>query len=1019
MRTEDSLFCNEEDLKNKVILPYLEDLGFYPSEIKFEKSFTIRLGKNKHVVKRKDSELRGRLDILCRKGNKNLFLIEVKAQNEVLDQDDIDQGISYARLLDNIPPFVVVTNGSKSRVVDSITKKVLDGTKLKEQSEFWQNGCTLSADDDVRIRHLALKHFVSMSDVNLTSYCSRQISDRMNILAGEADNRDAKYNPTTYVRRIELETEFRKFLDSNYHVFAILGESGVGKTSSLCHLCFETSKKEFVFFYNAALMGHPLLETIATDLNLFFSGTTHEEKVLTTLRDFAVSRGKKVIVFIDAIDESPMQNFRYELSELALNLKHNGNIKICISCKANLWQLFLSINGQQSYLSPEVYGQAIMSTGSEQAPGFLLTRYNDRELSEALKNYRRLYGLKGKFAPVLKADLRHAFFLKVFSQVNSGKTIPNHINDKKLLENYIQQKLDKIAPEKRGKILKILIVTARLMLEKDSNQRSDDGAVTAAEVIKASQLHPLDDLPSELFTSYLFIKTNDLIDQRISVYFSKIRDYLLIEHAYKMGRLSPKDLEKTLPDFFNGNVGFSAIHFFSEICTVQHSLILQKYTKYKVSEYLFVYSEFLDRNFYNTKESFDPYTKGSIGILVPQDTGSLQGGYALFPKEPGENVNPIVELPMIPIFGDDSVFNKYHARKVHGSYLDLIRNDTRHSVLQNIREQLTSIINEMTLDESNSPTLEIEKVTHIVYYYRKELGYCKVEDRFLPRLVEVFPIDLNEVKDRLYQFFAVEYYKNEYLKKQIASGVIPLKNNSITYSPSDFDWNEIYANVERAIKEKEFIVPLSIHGDYPPFVYLDGCVDRLLARGITQLSAPQLPQPDVKIKDIPRAIANRNGRDNWIPDILIAQFSDEQIKNYVDSFFRIVEQAYIEIVDSCFPILKSDFPFHKTLPYTYYVHLILDNPRAWSLSYGYSNSLTGKTEIVFVDEDLWTEGQRKYGLTSWHYLSLDKLFEERHSAKMMVRGFNTRQVDERLVIRKWVYEVLTNDINVWCKKAGV
>ena len=51
---------NEEEIRGKLVLPYLEDLGFELSQISLEKSFTIRLGKTVR-------EISGRSDILCKR----------------------------------------------------------------------------------------------------------------------------------------------------------------------------------------------------------------------------------------------------------------------------------------------------------------------------------------------------------------------------------------------------------------------------------------------------------------------------------------------------------------------------------------------------------------------------------------------------------------------------------------------------------------------------------------------------------------------------------------------------------------------------------------------------------------------------------------------------------------------------------------------------------------------------------------------------------------------------------------
>ena len=113
-------------------------------------------------------------DILQR----NLFIIELKNDSISITQNDIDQGISYARsLLDDIAPFTIVTNGHTTRIFDSVSKIELTGQKISEQSSFWRNGYTLSTDEELRIRYEALKKFVSFSPENLKLFCENQVQD--------------------------------------------------------------------------------------------------------------------------------------------------------------------------------------------------------------------------------------------------------------------------------------------------------------------------------------------------------------------------------------------------------------------------------------------------------------------------------------------------------------------------------------------------------------------------------------------------------------------------------------------------------------------------------------------------------------------------------------------------------------------------------------------------------------------------------------------------------------------------
>ena len=120
---------NEEEIRGKLLLPFLKDLGFDNSEIFLETSFSIRLGKTNHTIK-------GRSDILCKKNGKNLFIIELKNDSIAIKDNDIEQGISYARALDEIAPFTIVTNGKITRIFDTISKKELTGKNISEESDY-------------------------------------------------------------------------------------------------------------------------------------------------------------------------------------------------------------------------------------------------------------------------------------------------------------------------------------------------------------------------------------------------------------------------------------------------------------------------------------------------------------------------------------------------------------------------------------------------------------------------------------------------------------------------------------------------------------------------------------------------------------------------------------------------------------------------------------------------------------------------------------------------------------------
>ncbi|MDQ6958459.1 MAG: hypothetical protein Q9M24_05025, partial [Mariprofundaceae bacterium] len=72
---------NEEEVKVKIILPWLQKIGVELSELSLEKSFTLRAGRHTIEVdtaKQLSSTVGARLDILVQRCGRNLLIVEVK-----------------------------------------------------------------------------------------------------------------------------------------------------------------------------------------------------------------------------------------------------------------------------------------------------------------------------------------------------------------------------------------------------------------------------------------------------------------------------------------------------------------------------------------------------------------------------------------------------------------------------------------------------------------------------------------------------------------------------------------------------------------------------------------------------------------------------------------------------------------------------------------------------------------------------------------------------------------------------
>ncbi len=979
---------NEEEIRGKLLLPFLNDLGFDVSEISLEKSFPIRLGKSRHLIT-------GRSDILCKRNGTNLFIIELKNDSISIDQEDIDQGISYARLLpDNIAPFTIITNGKTTKIFDSISRRELTGTKISEQSNYWQNGCTLSTDIDLGIRYEALKKFVSFSPENLKIFCENQVRDRMGPIIGNTYEPFAKFVKELHIQRQGLQNAFNSFTISEASVFAIVGSAGVGKTNAMCSLALQQLENAFVFFYNAAIINKSPLQHIAQDLNIVFSSKSESDSILKKLNELGSFLNKTIFIFIDAIDENRDSHLAIELSEIALSIRTLRRIKICISCKANIWRNILMKNNTPTHLFEELnkFHEGISSAGN--CPGFLLEDFSVEEIESLLPLYQDAFGFKGQISKSILKALKNGFFLRIFSEVYSQREIPQEINDKSLIKKYIQQSLEKtdigfqMGLRILSKIGKILINNKYTRREAYHNE-----GIEIESLIEKLELSIDETIPEDLFARNILIRSNKNDSYNISFYYSKIRDYIICFHSYKLDQLSEDEFYDVLERLYENHIGQSAISFFLENASNEHKRILAKFKRDKSLEYVTNYNAYLEEHFKSFKEKFDPQTKDDIGILLPEDL-LHKDGYALFPLDPN-STNRVQYTKIENMFSifDDDLYIRKGVYSVHSTNKHLFATNQYNTVRQEIFKQLKEIIDKGRISGYTSDILLLEQVSTILYYYSKELGYnFTIKDYYLPRFSLIYPIDLKELKDKIYKSVVIEYYKRQYhLNAKLKA-----------------------AKIDAALRTKIDIPRLDIVGNFPPLEELGKIVEILLKKGYNKIGEHHLPYPDISTNET--ILISKREQKLDIQKIRSLQFSQEQAKLYVECFLKHFDSCYKEFVEENFNTFKNKLPFFSTLPHEYFVYMDdLDvHERGWL---GYRASPYGEVKVNYKKfssaEKAYSNGEANIlRIFSLHQI----LYNDYYHLIKTIDKINTPKVDEFCVLRNWVYRFLKKDMEALFKE---
>lgn len=117
---------SEEDVKNKIILPYLqEELGYSLDEMRFENPIPVQVGSKKITVY---SDIEILID------GKPQVILDIKKPNKTLSEADILQSVSYAKLVGTPSAlYGFATNGTDLKGINSATGIFSDKIPTKNE----------------------------------------------------------------------------------------------------------------------------------------------------------------------------------------------------------------------------------------------------------------------------------------------------------------------------------------------------------------------------------------------------------------------------------------------------------------------------------------------------------------------------------------------------------------------------------------------------------------------------------------------------------------------------------------------------------------------------------------------------------------------------------------------------------------------------------------------------------------------------------------------------------------------
>jgi hypothetical protein len=744
---------SEEDLRFAVA-NYFRELGFDSDEFSFEDQFSIRLGHNTLVVTKESfqsSQARGRSDLLLTRHGQPIAIVETKAPDHGLIEDDAWQAISYARLLREIAPFAIVTNGKDTQIYDTFSPNLrvlpdpADSTWHKSDQEI------LSISQD--LKYEAARKLIGINPQTLTLFCHTQLENSLEDLRGSVFE-GKKYIPDVYISREAVLDSMGQWLKEDYPCFTIVGESGVGKTNIMCAAAESMSADNFVLFYPGMRLANGLMAAIRNDFIWEFHREREIAYIVERFIEVTDRAQKQLIIFVDGIDEFPdnYERLKAELLDFIPRLR-DSLIRVVLSCKSFDWHNFVIDKGQSfnrlaksTYpTSAEVHNPEEIKSPDEKKVGFWLPKFTVEELDAVFPKYKSVFSLQGQLKGATREECQMPLMLRFIAEVYSNRDaeLPASISSRELYDLYWDRRLNEL--DHRTIAENLLVELARLCIE--SSQRQ----VYLSELMaNLTWTDSVDETYADLLRLGFISLAKDENDyERISFEFEKMRSYTYTVKTRRWPTRNSDEVARTISGLLSNPLGVEAIEFYLKTIDRGESDLLtefglrdfngfvqiisnldidssisedvpedqQQESLFKrLHKYADSYSKISRRYFPELWERIEPYSKGEVGVWVNRSMYQFRARTDVFPQT-------IVEVPdeVAAMLWQRTAPQKVYdelmpAGIIYRGMRNLVEKSPHKLAWERLQSQVADLVTGRALSEAESPLILQERIWDTLIY---------------------------------------------------------------------------------------------------------------------------------------------------------------------------------------------------------------------------------------------------------------------------------------------------------------
>lgn len=296
----------------RIALPWLD-----VAAIQHQLTFSFKLGhKTVEINGAKASSRRGRLDMLIESGGKRLAILELKKPGQPIDAEDVDQGLSYARVLHPRPPIVIVSNGTDTRTYATETGELLkDGLPTEQAFAALMDAAMEIAHSG---RQDAIKTLMEPGSDVWMAAIRAATEQTLDELTGSWTNVRTPFTPDFHISR-KASAQAMTVLRGTRRVIAIEGAPLIGKSHILRELAIGTTESDEFAVLLVEASGTAAIG-IADEVARLLSGAVgwriSADEARRWLERLATSNGPQLVIAIDGLGLEH-DGIRHELEALS------------------------------------------------------------------------------------------------------------------------------------------------------------------------------------------------------------------------------------------------------------------------------------------------------------------------------------------------------------------------------------------------------------------------------------------------------------------------------------------------------------------------------------------------------------------------------------------------------------------------------------------------------------------------------------------------------------------------------